>query len=457
MKLVRLEALKRVVECVTTFQSPVDQMVDGNELAAQRAAQGIARTLLNPATGEESALTWKGQAALSDLIEEIRANSPELMWGTDYKSLDSVTGNFILNDLRGRDAASINADDAKAFTRAIEGWFNESAVPRKHFIPCAILPDQAPAFDVGPVRFAPLQELMQERAHEGQLSLLAFRKLSEMAAERHATWVAIVTVNGCVGSRSAFVADVAVDLALGYLQLGTSLDYARNMARVTARAVPAWKGTVSEAGGRRSSGVENLMPGLGLSGSAFALGVQKSQRLRDSVGRRILAFLSQSSQYPNLEQGWCDSIYWYRESLAESIDSIAVAKYETTIEVLLRAESNKKSSPKMRQAFKAYLNKVGTDTVFDRLPMTVDQFTEHVVTVRSRVLHGTFSTLLLDSRVSRGQVHELARVLLMLSTVQLDRYLAVPGRKDDVDAFLGWVEANRTTADAAQMHADKKS
>ena len=55
-----------------------------------------------------------------------------------------------------------------------------------------------------------------------------------------------------------------------------------------------------------------------------------------AVGNVVRSFASGSFRLPVLERAWCDAAYWLHQALAESIDAIAIAKLETSLEVLLR-------------------------------------------------------------------------------------------------------------------------
>ena len=46
--------------------------------------------------------------------------------------------------------------------------------------------------------------------------------------------------------------------------------------------------------------------------------------------------------------------YWLHQALAESIDTIAIAKLETALEVLLRAESSRGSEQRMLEILSAF-------------------------------------------------------------------------------------------------------
>ena len=71
---------------------------------------------------------------------------------------------------------------------------------------------------------------------------------------------------------------------------------------------------------------------------------------------------------------------------------------------------------------------------------TVEQFVQGFVRDRSRILHGTWSTLL---HASRPSLTTLARDLLTLYSLSLDQYIASASPKDNIDLFLDFVDAQR--------------
>jgi hypothetical protein len=74
----------------------------------------------------------------------------------------------------------------------------------------------------------------------------------------------------------------------------------------------------------------------------------------ESVGRRVAHFIRQDAKLKKLERAWCDAAYWFHEGLAEPQATIAVAKLETSIEVLFGAGSSKLSKQRLCQAIGAF-------------------------------------------------------------------------------------------------------
>jgi hypothetical protein len=68
----------------------------------------------------------------------------------------------------------------------------------------------------------------------------------------------------------------------------------------------------------------------------------------------VRSFTSGTFRLPLLEQAWCDAAYWLHEALAEQIDAIAIAKLETALEVLLRAENNSGSNQRLLAILKTF-------------------------------------------------------------------------------------------------------
>jgi hypothetical protein len=73
-----------------------------------------------------------------------------------------------------------------------------------------------------------------------------------------------------------------------------------------------------------------------------------------SVGNRLRSFTTGSFRLPKLEQAWCDAAYWLHQGLGEPLDSIAVTKLETAIEVLLHAESSSGSEKRIIAAMETF-------------------------------------------------------------------------------------------------------
>jgi hypothetical protein len=75
------------------------------------------------------------------------------------------------------------------------------------------------------------------------------------------------------------------------------------------------------------------------------------------------------------------------------LDTVAVAKLETAIEVLFRAESMSGSKRRLLESFDAIFGLGSKDFLDAAKTVTVEEFVQAITTARSRILHGTWPTL----------------------------------------------------------------
>ena len=108
------------------------------------------------------------------------------------------------------------------------------------------------------------------------------------------------------------------------------------------------------------------------------------------MGRLIDAYLSRDGELPELEQAWCNAAYWFNEGMLEPLDTVAMVKLETAIENLFSAASAAGSKRRMREALKSMFGIEESETVAPSSDLTYKKLIDDIVTVRSRVLHGTW-------------------------------------------------------------------
>jgi hypothetical protein len=184
-------------------------------------------------------------------------------------------------------------------------------------------------------------------------------------------------------------------------------------------------------------------PGQGLSGGAFDEMMSKEVDVIRSVGQRVRAYTHGGAKLPKLEQAWSDAAYWFHEGLAEALDSVAVAKLETAIEVLLGAESSSGSEKRLCEALHAFHGVSENDPITTDPSVTIKQYVKGIVGPRSRFLHGTWSTLSKNAETTRADAEVLSWGLLRLSSLALDRYGVSKSPADSATAFLYWINAER--------------
>ena len=112
------------------------------------------------------------------------------------------------------------------------------------------------------------------------------------------------------------------------------------------------------------------------------------------------------------------------------------------LESLFAAGNAAGSSQRLRNTLKAVFGLAPTDLMYSESTVTVEEFVKDLVTARSRILHGTWSTLSSELPLEKEAVAALCRNILIVFTIQLDRYLATPGYVDDIEPFIAWMETN---------------
>ena len=260
---------------------------------------------------------------------------------------------------------------------------------------------------------------------------------------RNATWVAEITIDGCEQERAEELADLAADLALVAIQFAVPKYYSRHMARITGRTLPPSVGSVHITEGTPRFSIHNHFPGFGLDTGTFEHFLEAHSRLMESVGSRVSNFINPNSSVGALERQWCDAAYWFHEGLAEPQATVAVAKLETSIEVLFGAGNNTQSKQRLCEAIEAFYGHTETDLLPSKPPKTVAKFVKEIVGARSRVLHGTFSTLTENVEAERADLEALSFDLLRQTSLALDEYAKTSLPKDDAKALLSWISRSR--------------
>ena len=383
------------------------------------------------------------RADLVRLTKSLRENRDGYVRGVASNAMCGVVAQAIVKQFRGRSGEEAQPSDLANLKRAIESWFSNAAVSRRHLVPCTILPPRARGFNFGPIRFFHVSELDPKdyglAPVEGALDVY-FGPLLKMMDDHAASWLAEVSVEGCESNRSAEIAGLAVDVALGGLKLVIPPNVGRLMARITARTMPAFRGSFAVTDAAVEPGVANLQPGYGLPAESFEGYVGSASAEIEEMGRLIDTYLSQDKGLPELEQAWCNAAYWFHEGMLEPLDTVAMVKLETAIENLFSAASAAGSKRRLREALKSMFGIEEAQTVAPSSDLTYKKLVDDIVTVRSRVLHGTWPTLPgWDSGVSRITLEEVAREFLVGYPRLLERYQnALDDPADNVEAMLKW-------------------
>jgi hypothetical protein len=385
-----------------------------------------------------------GHDAFNQLSECLMGRSQVMERGANFANVQNELFTQ-LESYVGCDPATIVEADALRLVDHFDERFKSLASPRRVFVPCVLTPWAAPQFNIGPVTFVHFDEITGSEFYPGgptpdALAKYNFDTLLQLMRETHAHWLARVEVLGCEQQRAEEIGELAVDLAIVTLQLAAPNLDTRSMSRLDSRRGSAEKRVISEAKGYYNGSWSRKEPGLVIGTGTLADILQKTKSLVTAVGNVVRSFSTGGYRLPNLERAWCDGAYWLHEALAEPIDSIAIAKLETALEVLLRSESSRGSTARVLAILQCFFGLQPRDPIAPGSTLTAKQFAASLVRDRSRILHGTWSTL--NSRLDRSRIGMEGFVTMVIrrAVVELETYSSEPAPLDDIDAFIAWLK-----------------
>jgi hypothetical protein len=428
---------------------------DDRSFAAFLQSHDLTSVSVFPYESQIAGFSKEGRAKIDTLARTLRtASSPQMRAVTNALLAGTLT-KMLTEALRGRAEGPITQDELQAFDDRVAAWFASHAVIRTHYIPCILSPWADASFTVGPVRFqhrsdfpvadfGMTPEQFDALNDDGDLNDLT--GLKAFMNEQHADWIAVVGVPGHEPTQARVTADLTVDVALAIVQLLTPLDHYRQAARCTARSAPAWRVDVvltSDGGG--AGGRSNNQPGLGVAPEGLGVILKAQARELQSMGARLSGYLHGTSTLPGLDETWCNAAYWYHEAIAEALETVAIAKLETAIEVLFRSVSSSGSTKRLIDGLEIFFG-LRKDDLLPNGDMTAAEFAAAIVTARSRVLHGTWQTLIPDLPEGKGgktislrATEQFACLLLVKFSLALDHYGASAAPVDQLEPFLDWL------------------
>jgi hypothetical protein len=408
-----------------------------------------------PPGGPSSKTTIRpgGHDAFNQLSECLMRRSHVMERGANFANLQNELFTQVESYV-GFDPVTIAEVDAQRLVDHFDEWFKGLASPRRVFVPCVLTPWAAPRFNIGPVTFVHLDEITKGEFYPGGstpdvLAKHNFDTLLQLMRETHAYWLARVEVEGCEQQRAEEIGELAVDLAIVTLQLAVPNLGTRSMSRLDSRRGSTEKRVISEANGYYNGSWSRKEPGLAIGTGTLADILQKTKPLVTAVGNVVRAFSTGVYRLPNLEHAWCDGAYWLHEALAEPIDSIAIAKLETALEVLLRSESSRGSAARVLEILQCFFGLQPGDPIAPNSTLTARQFAANLVRDRSRILHGTWSTLNARLDRSRTGMEGFVTTVIRKAVLELEAYISEPAPVDNIDAFVAWLK-QRPWSPAAQ-------
>jgi hypothetical protein len=78
--------------------------------------------------------------------------------------------------------------------------------------------------------------------------------------------------------------------------------------------------------------------------------------------------------------------------------------------------------------------------------MTARQFAKEIVRDRSRILHGTWSTLQPNIGMNRERMERFAIEVIRRTALEMEEYATTTAPKDDIESLLTWVRSKRRPA-----------
>lgn len=402
-------------------------------------------------TRDGNAIGFKkeGVEAVIALAEGFLKEHRDYAKATNFQKFVSTVANELIDAIQNGAAH----EDYFKFEENMATWFVKETVPRTHYIPCSISPYDSKTFYVGPVTFHTVNNFKSatEISLKDELEQFGYGQLFKFAAEQGVNWIAEIRIQGFDQTRSSELADISTDIALTVLQLIIPSSISKEVSRSTARTIPRFMGSFNKVGEHLAIGHNRCDPCFSYSAEYFDELLSKNKTILDSVGQRINSFITNKSTLPKLNQAWCDAAYWFHEGVSENLDTIAITKMVASIEVLLFAESSQGSKDRLVKAFQAIFGLDVKQPLRQDDPRTVIQFINSIAIARSRILHGTWSTLThrpstRDEHQHREEVELLARELLLHFTLQLDEYKNLENPEDDFKKFLEWIAIQKGNA-----------
>ncbi|WP_454762318.1 hypothetical protein [Caulobacter segnis] len=481
-------AASAILSETKVVRPPIEELpLDGDGLARLLQSAGLVNGVIDWQTQNFTGVTVEGEKASQVLARSLRDG----MGDVGKRSANDVVANlvrqYIFRHWQGKTGRELTAGDFNSLKQAAIDWLGAQTKVRRHYVPCTLFGQYLPQITVGPVQFIHQRDLPSPsmgvsradfwpdqtrkltrrladawKAFLGQpwaseqpgqvLGRFYYEPLLRLGQERWAVWIAEIPVTGREEAQSIVVADLAASIAISALKLALPYDELRNMSRASEKAAPIWGANAWTISALPGGGTFNHQPGRTMSGTYISFALSKGAAVLASAGRRLESYVSGQRPLPRLNESWCSAAFWFHEALLEPVEAVAVAQLETAIEVLLSPGSSALSTQRLLSAFDAFLDMRPNDPLAPGSTVDVKSFVASIVTARSRVLHGTWSSLDPDLPlrgglgVRRAEVEELARKVLLEATFQFDRYEAAGQQLDDISSFLSWVSANRPPA-----------
>lgn len=201
---------------------PPDRVLINDEAQKRLRTHGIVFAGRYAPDGAGFGFGANGAKALQELAALLWKEHRPYHLGTEAGRFLRAVVDAVITDFRARGSAPIRAGQDATLEATLRNWFDRQTCARTFFIPCAILPEYATAFKVGPVAFLSLPDFIAQEglSQEGvTVSSITYGPLLEAMRERSAGWLAEVMIDGRDEELAVETADLAVDIALVAIQM----------------------------------------------------------------------------------------------------------------------------------------------------------------------------------------------------------------------------------------------
>lgn len=390
-------------------------------------------------------LNYSAGDAMDNFANLLIKQSPGMERGSSSQNVFRELFHIIANYFGHREDL-LDAAVVETIHVNLEDWFKQHSKSRQFFIPCAISPWEAPQFSIGQIDFIYRTEVTRSKFYPSNYTPAQHTfdsMLNEMEKTRN-YWLACVSIEGCDLDKGKVIAAFAVDLALAGLQLLLPQSWnTRYMSRLDARRREAHTYSISLSDSEYYCGATVLDAGLQIGTGTLADFLSRNAQWVNAIGSCVTSFAAGKFRFPDLELSWCDAAFRLHEALAETSEAIAYTKLETALEVLTSAGSTSKGQARIELILDAFYSLSATDKLTPESKITAKQFAQEIAEKRSRILHGTWSTLLLSTRMNRLQMEQFTSEVVRRTALELQEYAAIATPKDDIESLLKWVKSKR--------------
>lgn len=385
-------------------------------------------------------LEQNGGRSMRDLLESFWK---ETGWDikSTFREFHDIGAKIVVNALAGQKKSAVKKIALESLQKNIESEVSELCGDISYYEGCYLIPYETESFSIGPVKFSNTLEF--EKSFPSDATPYALDEFIQRMKDSRILWVAQIEISDVLSEKGEELSAIAIDIALTSIQLMLPVGEAKGMRRFTALNFPHGVTKYFSFNGRVTLGSSNDTPGLSYTGAYFSQFLEERKELFNSYGQRIRALTDHSTS--QLDLSWCDAAYWFHEGIVEPLDTVAVPKLETCLEILLYSESSRGSQKKILEALKFFFGKGEDDPINDDTNLTLKELAKDLVRDRSRVLHGTWSTLKHDMRFSRSVLTQISQILLTEFSLRLDDYKQSSEYTDDHNSFFDWM-VNKSNA-----------